>query len=174
MSATPERKVPVGGRQPDGAPAGSALGEVQCPSARPDMEGARLLGLVEGTAENPRLAYLKRPEPVREDLLALAGSRSPTRVFRFAAPCAGDSCQHFDGTSCRLARRIVERMPEAVTSPPVCALRPACRWWRQEGEAACRRCPMVVTESYGEIDGSDELRIAADPSTPMRAGRDGV
>jgi hypothetical protein len=156
------------GRRSEGAPAPSSpAAEVQCPSARPEMEGAHLLGMVEGSAERPRLAYLRRPEPVREELLALAGGDSPTRRFRFAAPCAGDACQHFDGSSCRLAARIVERLPEAVAALPVCALRPACRWWRQEGEAACRRCPMVVTESYGEIAGSDELAAAADPATPV-------
>jgi len=162
----------VEGRRSAGAPAAPCRppGEaaaIQCPSARPEMPGAHLLGLVEGSAERPRLAYLRRPEPVREELLALAGEGSPTRLFRFAAPCAGHACQHFDGSSCRLAQRIVERLPEAVAAPPVCALRPACRWWLQEGEAACRRCPMVVTESYGEIDGSDELRVAADPATPV-------
>ena len=167
MSATADAAA-AGRRSEDGAPAPSSpAAEVQCPSARPEMEGAHLLGIVEGTAERPRLAYLRRPEPVRDELLALAGGESPTRLFRFAAPCAGHACQHFDGSSCRLAQRIVERLPEAVTALPVCALRPACRWWRQEGEAACRRCPMVVTESYGEIAGSDELAAAADPATPV-------
>jgi hypothetical protein len=147
-------------RRPDGAPAVS----VQCPSARPDLPEAHILGLVEGTAERPRLAYLRRPEPVRDDLLALAGDDSPTQRFRFSAPCAGDGCQHFADGACRLATRIVEQMPEAVAAAPVCALRPACRWWRQEGTAACLRCPMVVTESYGEIDGSDALRSAATPA----------
>ncbi len=165
MSATLEPSAP--GRRPEGAPAVAGPEAVQCPSARPELPGARLLGLVEGTPERPRLAYLKRPEPVREGLLALAGPGSATRRFRFAAPCAGSACQHFDGSSCRLARRIVERLPEAVAAPPVCALRPACRWWGQEGEAACLRCPMVVTESYGEIAGSEELRVAADPTTPL-------
>jgi len=128
------------------------------------MPGARLLGVLEGDPHHPRLAYLKRPEPVRDELLALAEPVSPTRLFRFAAPCAGDACQHFDGSDCRLARRIVEGVPQAVNAPPVCALRPACRWWLQEGVDACHRCPMVVTESYGELDGSDQLAVAAEPA----------
>lgn len=169
MSGIPDRRGD--GRRSSGAPAPSTSqppsDEIQCPSARPDLPGAKLLGLVEGTAERPRLAYLRKPEPVRDELLALAGDDSPTRRFRFAAPCAGSGCQHFDGHSCRLARRIVDGLPEAVAALPTCALRPACRWWRQEGEAACRRCPMVVTESYGEIEGSDDLRRAADPATPV-------
>lgn len=129
------------------------------------MPGSAILGVVLGTVEQPRVAYLDRPRPASADLLALAGPVAPTRVFRFAAPCVGRACQHFDGSDCRLATRIVERLPAAVGAPPPCALRPACRWWRQEGEAACLRCPLVMTESYGAAEGSAELAVAADPAT---------
>lgn len=143
---------------------------VQCPSARPEMEGARLLGVVDGEPGRERLAYLRRPEPVTPDLLSLAAPLSPTRIFRFAAPCAESACQHFDGTSCRLAQRIVRTLPEAVDEVAVCALRPACRWWRQEGEAACRRCPMIVTEGDGG-EQAEALRLVADPAMPVGAAR---
>lgn len=140
---------------------------VQCPSMGPRMPGARLLAVVRGTAESPLLAYLDEPAPVTEDLLALAGGASPTEVFRFAAPCISKGCSHFDGESCRLATRIVKGLPQAVDEPPDCALRAACRWWTQEGDAACLRCPMVVSESRGEGDFGEALRIAADPATPV-------
>lgn len=144
-----------------------ATGRIQCPSARPDMPGSSVLGVVQGTVERPQVAFLDQTLPATPEVLALSGPVSPTEVFRFAAPCAGKGCQHFDGTDCRLATRIVERLPEAVDLLPECAIRPACRWWLQEGEAACRRCPLVVTESYGTADIAEPLRIAADPATPV-------
>jgi hypothetical protein len=133
-----------------------------CPSAQPDMQDSVILGVVGGTVEEPRLAYLKEPQPVREDLLALSGPVKPTEVFRFAAPCAGNGCLHFDGTSCRLAMKTVQLLPAAVNGLPRCRLRPKCRWWRQEGRDACLRCPMVVTENYLP---SEQQRQAADPAT---------
>jgi hypothetical protein len=34
-----------------------------------------------------------------------------------------------------------------VDALPRCLIRPACRWFQQEGKEACVRCPQVVTES---------------------------
>lgn len=131
-----------------------------CPSAQPEMEGSVVLGVVGGTVEEPRVAYLVKPLPVNGSLLALSGSMKPTEVFRIAARCAGTACQHFDGTDCRLATRIVQMLPDVVDILPACQLRPHCRWWLQEGKAACVRCPQVVTERYQP---TELERQAADP-----------
>jgi hypothetical protein len=132
-----------------------------CPSARPEMEGAVIFGVVGGTAQEPRLAYLVRPLPVTDELLALAEPASPLAVFRTAAPCAASACLHFAAGRCRLATRIVDELPEAVEGLPACRIRPDCRWWRQEGKAACLRCPLIVTEMANP---SEELRQATDPA----------
>jgi hypothetical protein len=76
----------------------------------------------------------------------------------------GGGCQHFDGGRCRLASRIVGGLPEVVSGLPPCHLRPTCLWWRQEGAAACRRCPQIVSQAQQP---SAELRRAADPATPV-------
>ena len=118
-----------------------------CPGAQPDMAGSMVLGVIGGTAEAPRLQHLTHPLPVTESVLALAHPVNPTEVFRIAAPCAV-CVQHFDGTQCRLAARIVRLLPTVVEALPACAIRPTCRWWQQEGKAACLRCPQVVTEYH--------------------------
>lgn len=132
-----------------------------CPSAQPQMADSVVFGVVGGTVEEPRLSYLKDPQPVTEEILKLSDPVQPTEVFRFAAPCAGSACQHFDGTDCGLAKKTVELLPQAVDRLPPCRLRPKCRWWRQEGRAACMRCPVIVTENYQP---TAEQRQAADPS----------
>src|ERR1044071_5381845 len=119
-----------------------------CPSARPEMPGAVACGVVAGEVSAPRRVHFDEPQPVTKELLALAEPAEPTEVFRFAAPCAGNACQHFDGRDCQLAARIVQILPAAVSSLPPCTLRPECRWWRQEGKAACLRCPQVVSECH--------------------------
>jgi hypothetical protein len=132
-----------------------------CPSARPEMENSIVFGVIVGTYEEPRLAHLIEPRSVTADLLALADPVAPTEIFRFAATCAGDDCQHFDGAKCRLATRLVENLETVSEELPPCSIRSSCRWWQQEGKDACMRCPQIVTDNYAP---SDRLRQAADPS----------
>jgi hypothetical protein len=124
------------------------------------MAGAVIFGVIEGDAEHPRLGYLAAPQAVTDDALRLAEPVEPTEVFRFAAPCAASGCRHFDGCDCRLARRTVQLLPIVTAALPPCRIRPRCRWWRQEGRAACLRCPQVVTDNYAPTDAQ---RTAADP-----------
>jgi len=50
--------------------------------------------------------------------------------------------------------------PAADKLPP-CVIRPTCRWYKQEGAAACHRCPQIVTKNPAA---DDRLRlVAADP-----------
>ena len=132
------------------ADAGAARGpgSVCCPSAQASWDGSVAIGVVGGTTTQPVVGYLAEHLPVTDDLLALTGPVQPDEVFRFAAPCAGDACQHFDGQDCRLVTKIVTMLPAVVEVLPSCKLRPTCRWWLQEGRAACRRCPQVVTRNY--------------------------
>jgi len=119
-----------------------------CPSAQPGMPDCRVLGLVQWEGASPRLEYLNEHVPATPEVLALAAPLKPTEVFRLAATCAEDRCPHFDGTDCRLATRIVQILPSVVDSLPPCIIRKNCRWYTQEGGAACQRCPEVTTVSY--------------------------
>jgi hypothetical protein len=132
-----------------------------CPSARPEMDGAVVFGVVGGTVAEPRVAHLVRPLPVTEELLALVEPASPLAVYRTAAPCAQSACAHFAANRCRLVSRIVDELPAAVDGLPACRIRPDCRWWRQEGKAACLRCPLIVTELSNP---TEALRQATDPA----------
>lgn len=119
-----------------------------CPSARPEMENSFVFGLITGTVTEPRVAYLKQPLPITDEVIAKASPVTPAEIFRTAAPCAAKGCQHFDGTDCRLAMRIVEKLPAVAEELPPCSIRRDCRWWQQEGKAACMRCPQVITDNY--------------------------
>ncbi len=119
---------------------------IDCPSARPDDDGARIYGVVIGDPARQRVAYLTEARPLTPELLALAGESKPTELFRIAAPCAHGACQHFTGGSCSLAQRVVALAPAVVAGLPACQIRRTCRWFFQEGKAACVRCPQIVTE----------------------------
>jgi len=119
-----------------------------CPSAQPGMDNCRVLGVVEQEGPAPRLVYLDQAVPATAEILALAAPLKPTEVYRLSATCAEAKCPHFDGTNCRLATRVVQILPAVVDVLPPCTIRKDCRWFSQEGGAACRRCPEITTVSY--------------------------
>lgn len=137
-----------------------------CPSAQPDWAGSVVIGVVEGTAEEPRLAHFPSALPVTEELLQMAQPVTPTEVFRFGAPCMGAGCEHFHNQRCGLVTQIVQLLPAVIEALPVCGIRSTCRWWQQEGRAACMRCPQVVTDNYRP---SPEMRIASTPQPAFPA-----
>jgi hypothetical protein len=112
------------------------------------MDGGRILGVVQQDGPTPMLAYLSQHVPATPEVLAMAAPLKPTEVFRLAATCAEHRCPHFDGADCRLATRVVRMMPAVVDALPPCLIRKECRWYAQEGGAACRRCPEITTVSY--------------------------
>jgi len=119
------------------------------------MDQCRVLGVVRHDAPRPLLVYLTQPMPATAEVLAMAAPLKPTEIFRLAATCAENRCPHFDGADCRLATRIVDMLPAAVEAAPPCPIRKDCRWYSQEGYAACRRCPEITTVTY---DLSDQTR----------------
>jgi hypothetical protein len=129
-----------------------------CPSAQPDWEGSVAIGVVSGTAAEPRVTHFPDSVPVDEGLLALTEPVTPAEVLRFAAPCLCTGCMHFEGETCQLARRVVRVLAPVTTRLPKCSIRPRCRWFQQEGRAACARCPQIVTDNHNP---SAEMRAAA-------------
>ena len=118
-----------------------------CPSARPEWRGAEVFGVVGGTVAEPRVAFLERTLPPSSELLALCSPAPPTEVFRFAAACACQACAHFKEDRCHLVEKVVQELPPVVDELPPCLIRDVCRWFSQEGGAACLRCPQIVTDS---------------------------
>lgn len=141
---------------------------VFCPSAQPDVEHGVLFGVVGGSPTQPRVSYLAEPLAVSRTVLQLAAPVHPTEVFRMGAPCARGGCQHFTGSRCGLVRQLVESLDPVTDEVPPCRLRPRCRWWREEGAEACRRCPMVVTEMPNP---TPQLADAARPAPPRAPTR---
>jgi hypothetical protein len=139
---------------------------ILCPSAQPDVTGAKVFGVMTGTGQDGlRVGYLGEAQAVSPDVLAAAAPAAPTEVMRIAARCMGHGCGHFDGANCRLATRIATMLDPVVRTLPRCAIRPTCRWFRQEGPAACFRCPQVVTdvrdanELQRTVAGGDEAQV---------------
>jgi len=140
--------------------------EISCPSAQPDMEGARVIGVLSGTPDEPRIAFLGPGVQVDPSVASRLGALNPTQVFRFAAKCEEAHCVHFDGKRCSLAERIVSQLPPTVDTLPVCQIRATCRWYAEQGEDACMRCTQVVTMIPKRDDPLNRAALgAAEPGT---------
>jgi hypothetical protein len=109
------------------------------------MADARVIGIISGTPEQPRIAYLKEDALLRPGQLPDTGGLDPTEVFRFGARCEEGRCAQFEGGKCSLGHRIVQGTDPVVDALPPCTLRASCRWFAEQGEPACLRCPQVVT-----------------------------
>lgn len=145
---------------------GNPASATRCPSAQPEMSDALVLGVVLPVETGDRVAYLNDMLPVSDEVLASAAPAPPTQVFRFSAICEERKCIHFDGAECSLASRIARQLPAVVEKLPACVIRRTCRWFAQEGRAACLRCPQIVTSGSA---GEPLLASIAKPERP--AGR---
>ena len=135
---------------------------LSCPSAQPDMADARIFGIVAGTAEEPRVAYLKAEAAVTDEMLESLGDLKPTQVFRYAARCEESRCAQFDKGCCSLGRRIADQLPKVTDTLPSCQIRATCRWYAEIGREACLRCPQVMT--LVPADQGDLARVAVPDS----------
>jgi hypothetical protein len=140
---------------------------LSCPSAQPGMEGARIIGVLSGTATDPRIGYLKQSAEVTPEIMETLGGIDPTHVFRFSAKCAGGACAQFGNGQCSLGKRIVDRLDAVTDTLPSCLIRQTCRWFAEQGAAACFRCPQIVTK----VDQQDRLSqaLAPQPETLVEA-----
>jgi hypothetical protein len=119
-----------------------------CPSSQPTVEQSLILGSIERNAlGEPHVRYLKHPVKVTDGTLAAFtnAATKATEVFRFTAPCQKIDCRNWNGSACRVGQQVIKLLPIVSSQLPECRLRPVCQWFDQEGEAACLRCPQVVT-----------------------------
>ncbi|RLK61712.1 hypothetical protein [Actinokineospora cianjurensis] len=142
-----------------------------CPSGQA-TPGATLLGImgpggrVVFTPHGPTLTPSLRTHLQSQVDQSHPGAPLESR-YRFATPCATKGCAFWDGT-CRALDAAHDTYPtpdtpassnssgghrapadpsHSVENLPHCGIRDTCRWWSQEGPAACAVCPQVRTRA---------------------------
>lgn len=119
--------------------------ELLCPSAQPEMENATVLGVFEGTEKDRRLSYANESIRVTRELLDSVDGVPATLVYRFAAKCLGNNCVQYGSGHCRLGKQLSNALRTTTDKIPPCTIRSNCRWYNENGTAACLRCSQVVT-----------------------------
>lgn len=135
---------------------------MSCPSAQPNQEGVAVIGVVSSRDGTALVSLLHEPASLQSVAHLIPETIPVPEVLRLAGPCAEHRCAHFHDYRCSLASRIVARLPTVSDRLSKCAIRISCRWWHQEGPAACFRCRAIVTEPYQV---NDVMREVATPPT---------
>ncbi|MDB5282471.1 MAG: hypothetical protein JWO06_1546 [Bacteroidota bacterium] len=121
---------------------------ILCPSSK-CAEGSKLIGLVK---EDGHVDMLETPLEITEDFIkAAAEGRNPQSRFRFSNNCVQGACKQWTGSRCGVVDGILDHVAQGKTKVEVqaikdCAIRPVCRWYNQNGLAACEICPLVITD----------------------------
>jgi hypothetical protein len=137
---------------------------LNCPSSHPNQDGSSVIGVAGKRDGKVRVSLLPELVPLEAVAHLIPDTVPVTEVLRLAGPCVEQRCSHFDQGQCTLVSRIVARLPTVVDRLLPCALRASCRWWHQEGRAACRRCPQIVSEPLRA--GVLIQEVAAPPTKP--------
>jgi hypothetical protein len=140
-------------------PASPAL----CPSARCEP-GALLLGIV---LPNGRIGYTRERIAVDDEFVQIARQgRAPEKRFRFSSPCVQGACRQWSAGRCRVIDDVVAELESSQGAQilPECTIRPACRWFLQRGAAACRVCPLVITDRRAGCGSQAERQLGLRPS----------
>ena len=139
-----EAKKPILESKPDGK---------LCPSSTL-QEGAILLGIV---MPDGSVAYAKDRIVVDENFVrGTQGGTPAEQRFRFSSPCMKGACNQWTGSRCGVIDEVVEAVGGDVPSSlPHCSIRPQCRWFAQQGAAACGACPLVITDQRPLLQASE-------------------
>jgi hypothetical protein len=118
--------------------------EKLCPNALP-VVGGLIIGVVN---EQDEVTLLPQPEVIDKEFYDTVIQNTGMDVqFRFSKPCIQGKCGHWTGHSCNVPGRVMQRVEARMVAEgtlPLCEIRPSCRWYTQEGPAACHICPIVI------------------------------
>jgi hypothetical protein len=124
-------------------------GESTCPSAPPEP-GSVLLGVVVAPGQ---IVYITPNPPVTQGMLDTfeKGGIAPENRLRFAGRCMEHRCVQWAGSRCGLIDRVVDHFGggDSTTPLPKCGIRNSCRWFAQQGRAACESCPEIIRKPEG-------------------------
>jgi len=122
--------------------------KLKCPSASKHIPGSKVFGLIIDDPGLVRTAYL---DSEAEEALASASLAADMHLdrtnARFSADCQEGKCGNFVDHRCKISRNLVDFLQPVVDALPRCTIRPTCRWFSEEREHACFRCPQVATIS---------------------------
>ncbi len=116
-----------------------------CPSAK-FSKGALLIGIKNDQEE---MDMLDEPIKITDDIYDEIGASGilPEKALRTANKCLESGCKQWTGKKCGVIDSVLKRVENNYLKDqlPECAIRKDCRWYAQQGDIACKVCPLVTT-----------------------------
>lgn len=116
-----------------------------CPSSK-FTKGASLIGIKNDEEE---IDILAEPIKITEELYEQLKSADvkPEKAIRLANKCITSGCKQWTGEKCGVIDDRLAKVEESYLKDhlPECAIRTTCRWYSQQGDLACKVCPLVTT-----------------------------
>ncbi len=116
-----------------------------CPSSK-FTKGSLLIGIKNEEEEMELLADpIKITEEVYLEIKSLGVK--PEKAVRVANKCIKSGCRQWTGEKCGVIDDALDKVENQFLKNhvPECAIRTTCRWYSQQGEIACKVCPLVST-----------------------------
>jgi hypothetical protein len=115
-----------------------------CPSGT-NSPGGALFGIVN---EKGIVAFLPHIVPLNEELLSIGKQlERPEKVFRYTNKCIENGCRQWSGEHCTVLDNAKKLdLSSEIKINTACAIKNNCRWHFQEGEKACKVCPLIVAD----------------------------
>jgi hypothetical protein len=115
-------------------------GQLDCPSMLPGLARGVIAKVVRN---DERLRFLAEEIPVPAALPLAVDSETVLKRARFVGACRTDECGHWTGVTCRLGHAIASVEIQSSSKVAPCAIRSSCRWFKENGSAACAPCQHV-------------------------------
>ena len=133
---------------------------ILCPSWKCEA-GASLIGIV---LPDGSVAFSKDRIVIDAAFVEVARQgRSPEKRFRFSSTCKRAACVQWTDGRCGIVDRIIGEHADRESAEsenfvlPECSIRPQCRWHLQSGDAACRACPEVITDTGADVTTAESV-----------------
>lgn len=118
--------------------------ELLCPSYQ-CVSGAQLIGIAQA---NQQIEFIGNPIRIDRQFVKIAQEgRPPETRFRFAKKCGKSICANWAGGHCGLIAELRDNREGLGGELPNCGIRDRCRWYAEQGAAACDICPNIVRGS---------------------------
>lgn len=116
-----------------------------CPSA-PFKEGNKIFALF----DDQHFKFTDQLKMIDGELTREVVEDGDRAAYRATMPCVTKGCGNWDGQKCTVPDQMRYYLSPLTDIEDFrnCPIQKGCRWFAQEGESACRICPLIKTRVF--------------------------
>jgi hypothetical protein len=117
-----------------------------CPSA-PFKKGHSIFAKFDGE----KMSFLKTLIKIDNEIIETETRSREKTDIRATMPCVTKECINWNGKRCTVPEQMnyfLDQL-EDISLVSNCPIQKSCRWYEQDGEKACKICPLIKTKLFG-------------------------